>query len=80
MSDTVTLYRYEEWGWGRIKKSIEFRTVRWCEKHDEYVAGENNHCGCEYSECCWFDNAKDRGYLKDGNTPNCTIVDKLVEA
>ncbi|KKL65677.1 hypothetical protein LCGC14_2152600 [marine sediment metagenome] len=28
----------------------------------------------------WFDNMMDRGYLKDGNTPDCTIVDKLLES
>ena len=48
--------------------------IRWCKTHDEYVAGENNHCGCEYSEGCWFDNDRNRGYLSDGNTPNCQIV------
>jgi len=74
VSDTVTLWTHETTG-----QPVEFRKVSWCVTHDEYVAGENDHCGCEYSEGCWFDNARDRGYLKDGNTPDCTIVDKLVE-
>lgn len=34
--------------------------VRWCVTHDQFVAGDNSHCGCEFSEGCAFDNTHDR--------------------
>lgn len=49
--------------------------IRWCEEHNQYVAGENNHCGCEFSEGCWFDNSDDR-YPEVGSP--CRIVPKML--
>lgn len=53
-----------------IQKGIE---VRWCETHNQLVVGKNDHCGCEFSEGCAFDNQDQRGWLDD-NTPDCRIV------
>ncbi len=49
--------------------------IKWCKEHDQFVAGMNDHCGCEFSEGCWFDNSSVR--YGETTTP-CRIVSKIV--
>ncbi len=78
MSDTIILHEMVP-KWNRLfKQKGEFRQIRWCTKHDEYVAGKNDHCGCEFSEGCWFDNQDERH--QEYPAPECRIVDKWLEA
>ncbi len=48
--------------------------IRWCVTHDQFVAGENDHCGCEFTEGCAFDNS-DARYKTEWV---CEIVTRLI--
>ncbi len=48
--------------------------IRWCEIHKQVAVGENDHCGCEFTEGCAFDNTSAR-YKTEWK---CRIVSKLL--